>query len=122
MLVTIIKSTGEKYWYCNRIGESFHVLTSVGGRHRIDARHYPDQRFLHGFFIDAEDCLPHKEDKITEAAKQEDLYDYSCVYCDWIFKAPVNIDLKCPYCKKDIRTNPFNHDDGVNTLGTTIEI
>lgn len=120
MEVIITKASGPKFWYANRIGESFHVLTSVNGKHRIDTRHYPDKKFLHGYFIDAEDCLPKKEEVHSNSpVKEEDVYRYSCVNCDWVFKYAANQELKCPYCKEHIITNPFNETDGVYDLGGT---
>lgn len=120
MLVTIIQSSRPKYWYHNLIGESFYVLTSVNGKHRIDISHYPEseQKFLHGFFIDAEDCLPLKHQEHNNDCIKEETYFFSCVNCDWIFNSAVNKELNCPYCKKNIRTNPFNETDGFCELGT----
>lgn len=119
MLVTITRSASEKSWYANRIGESYHVLTSVKGKHRIDVRHYPDQKFLDGFFIRVEDCCIPKQDSDKEHIKEEDKYSFSCISCDWVFKEIVGKELDCPYCKKKIKTNPFNETDDISNLGTT---
>lgn len=114
MEVVIIKSANPKYWYANRVGESFHVLPSVKSKHRVDVRFYPDQKFLAGFFINVEDCSILKE-KVSE----EEKYNFACAACECVFKEAVGVKSKCPYCKEMVMTNCFSETDSIGDIGTT---
>lgn len=115
MEVVIIKASNPKYWYANRIGEHFYVLISVKRKHRVDVRFYPEQEFLAGFFIDADDCSVCQQEELNEG----DLYNFTCAYCECVLKCTVNTKLKCPYCKKMVITNPFSESDSIGEMGTT---